>query len=1122
MAKNFKRIILFPYLLLAFLIFTLGVSVFLIKLETRTKSHALEEDLSIKSNQKQPLYSPTTLLITLSPEIASKISHQETNFGIEKIDNLIINDLKKISPLLSPAKKTTHSKNINLARLQTSYILEFEKNTNIKKIKDQLEKLPEIITADFNHVYEIKRLPFDTYISKDGKNWTQKAWGQNYLDSWGLKIINMENAWKIRHHAQKAVVAIVDTGIDYLHPDIKENLWKNPGEIPQNNIDDDQNGFIDDIYGFNFTDLSQNNEIMDDNSHGTHVAGIIGAVADNKQGISGVFWRGNIMTVKFLDKNGAGYLSDAVKAIVYAADNNADIINCSWGIGFPKPASLFIKQAISYATDKGALVIAAAGNESDNVGTENLGYEPASVEEVMAVSSVERDRSLSWFSNYGPKIEVAAPGGDYILSLLSSKANLTYDELERKVTDKYIRFKGTSMAAPYVSGAAALVKTHFPHLSMQEVRQRIRGTAIQRKIPLDKKFIGAGIINVNKALTQKIPAKIIVSDIDFGVTKNRNKRLDPNESVRLSLKLKNYWQELENITIWLTSKSPSLNIKDKKVTVKNLKPGKEIFLDREFPIKIKSTAKPSEIVTIVINLKYHQNNKKITDKIPFSQRIGLSPIQKLQVFPGNKSVELSWEPSKEEGIVGYNIYRKKDHQDNFSLVNSQPVTHPYFRYVDKNLENNTTYQYQIKAVDSAKMESEQNKIETATPQDKGLTFVEEKILTDFPAGPVDILWSGYDKENNLWIASYNSDQQIRINPQLLTPQISLIKSNGEIIKSNDYPIPPLFSDTPNFDTDFFLDQNYLFLIFYGYNFKAPDLNIIRIYQFQLNQEEITTNLIFEGKPDQVNNQYPISLKAAKMNNNKFTILLLYPNHSLNIYLFDHQGNITSTAKYEKIFPSSSQIQITDIKMIADKDNNLNIIIAFTLQKSRYKYLAHLHHNFSQQTQTFDIIDKFQCLKGFNLFRNQNNLYLLFDGNCYALSYKKFTNNSWSPAYHFWEALPYKFNQDFDNVILDENNNILGAILRADLWDDGFGYLNTLSAIKINTRTNKLLKPYNIDSEKKENEKEDPDLSNTAHITVYSVATKNNKLSIFWHISQRGQGEMKPREKHILLTTFNLN
>jgi subtilisin family serine protease len=297
--------------------------------------------------------------------------------------------------------------------------------------------------------------------------------------------IDAPEAWGKQTGSASILVAVIDTGVDYDHEDLQANMWRNPGESgggkENNGLDDDGNGYKDDYRGWNFA--SKSNDPFDDNQHGTHVAGTIGAVGNNGKGVVGVNWTVKIMPLKFLGRDGSGTSEDAADAIVYAANMGAIISNNSWGGG---EKSQVLEDAIRYAATKGHLFVAAAGNESSNNDATDSYPANYDLPNVISVAANDRNDNLASFSNYGKtKVHLSAPGVD----ILSCRPNSLYQLLS-----------GTSMATPHVAGAAALIAAHFPGITTTQIRTRILG-AVDRKSQFTDRVTSGGRLNVDKALT---------------------------------------------------------------------------------------------------------------------------------------------------------------------------------------------------------------------------------------------------------------------------------------------------------------------------------------------------------------------------------------------------------------------------------------------------------------------------------------------------------------------------------------------------------------------------------------------------------------------------------------------
>lgn len=280
--------------------------------------------------------------------------------------------------------------------------------------------------------------------------------------------LNLEAAWSARTDASSVIVAVSDTGVDLTHPDLAPNLWTNTIELHGlTGVDDDGNGCIDDIHGCDFGDGDGDPSPFASSSgdHGTHVAGIIGAVGNNGVGSTGVAWQASLMAVKGFDAGGNGSTSALLETIYYAVNNGARVINCSWGSA-SAPSSAEI-EAFQWALANGVLPVVAAGNN----GVDAAGFSPAGIDGVLAVGSVNSNDVVSGFSNFGSHVAVYAPGGD-ARSVGGSLDEFIYSTLP-VAHGSYGTLRGTSMSAPFVSGLAALVFAVNPAFSAADVRSII-------------------------------------------------------------------------------------------------------------------------------------------------------------------------------------------------------------------------------------------------------------------------------------------------------------------------------------------------------------------------------------------------------------------------------------------------------------------------------------------------------------------------------------------------------------------------------------------------------------------------------------------------------------------------
>lgn len=356
-----------------------------------------------------------------------------------------------------------------------------EKKANALK---QLNGNPFVEYAEPNYIYQIVKTPDDKEYAK---LWGMKNSGQDVNGSVGVKGIDIgaEAAWDITTGSKNVVIAIIDTGVNYKNADLKDNIWVNEKEAAgKSGVDDDGNGFVDDIYGYDFA--NKDSDPMDDHGHGTHVSGTIGGSGNNGKDVAGVNWNVKIMAIKFLKGDGGGTLADAIKAIDYATTMGARISNNSWGGGGYSKA---LEEAIQRAADKNSLFVAAAGNSAkDNDATPNYpsNYE---IENVLAVAAIDNKGALANFSCYGKKsVDVAAPG----VNILS----FTTKGLEA--------WSGTSMATPHVAGIAGLLLANEPGLKATEIKDRIIKTAAPLA-SMKNKSVSGGLANAFNALTNTTP-----------------------------------------------------------------------------------------------------------------------------------------------------------------------------------------------------------------------------------------------------------------------------------------------------------------------------------------------------------------------------------------------------------------------------------------------------------------------------------------------------------------------------------------------------------------------------------------------------------------------------------------
>ncbi|MBI3466962.1 MAG: S8 family serine peptidase, partial [Planctomycetes bacterium] len=368
---------------------------------------------------------------------------------------------------------------------------------------------PLVLYAQPNYRLRLAATPNDPEFSQLwGLNNTGQTGGTSGAD------IGAPQAWDATTGSGNTIVAVIDTGVDYAHPDLAANMWINAAELNgRRNRDDDGNGYVDDVYGYDF--VNNDGDPMDDHNHGTHVAGTIGAVGNNGIGVTGVNWNVRIMALKFLDATGNGSESDAIEAINYAVANGATISNSSWG-------STDVSQALADAIDQarlaGHIFVAGAGNgNAFGIGQDNdrTPFYPASydLDNIVAVAATDHNDDRAVFSNFGAtSVDLGAPG----VNILSTTRDNTYAV-----------FSGTSMATPHVTGVIALVRDLHPDWTYRQVIDRVLSTTDPTQA-LAGITVTGGRLNAAAALVPDTTGPRIIASTPSGTL------LDPVASLRMT------------------------------------------------------------------------------------------------------------------------------------------------------------------------------------------------------------------------------------------------------------------------------------------------------------------------------------------------------------------------------------------------------------------------------------------------------------------------------------------------------------------------------------------------------------------------------------------------------------
>ena len=484
--------------------------------------------------------------------------------------------------------------------------------------------------------------------------------------------IDAVEAWDINTGNSGIIIAVLDTGIDYNHADLSGNIWINPGEIPNNGIDDDGNGKVDDWRGWNFA--TNNNNPLDDNGHGTFISGIIGAKGNNFTGIAGIMWNVKLMPLKFLDRNGEGTIADEIAAIQYAISKGAKIINASYsGSSFSQAE----KDAIAAANTAGILVMAAAGNGgNDDVGDNNDFFPeyPASysLPNILAIAATDQNDRRASFSNFGlNSVHVAAPGV-YILSTIPTSIQ----------PSGYFFMSGTSASTPYVSGLAGLLNSYYTHFTPSQIR-----STILRYVDVLPSLSGliqtGGRINAYKAISS------LLIPTGLGAT-----AISPTQ-ISLS------WTD--NATGEDGYKIERMQAGASFSQIAAINANLSSFTDSGLRDGTSYTYKVRAFNTIPADSVYSNEATAVTPLQP--------PTNLTATTVSSSQINLSWSDNS-QAEDGYKIERKTVGGGDFIQVAS--VGTNVSAFADTGLSPNTTYIYRVRAFNSVAGNSEYSNITDAT------------------------------------------------------------------------------------------------------------------------------------------------------------------------------------------------------------------------------------------------------------------------------------------------------------------------------------------------------------------------------------------------------------------------
>ncbi len=373
------------------------------------------------------------------------------------------------------------------------------RNTNADLLEKQLKNNPDVEYTERNHSRAVSlptpQIDNNSYDKNNDKTVSQfndprasKVWSFDDAEYFGVSV---DAAYKLysTQATTPVIVAVIDTGVDYTHEDLKDVMWMNPNEIPGNGIDDDNNGYVDDIYGINVVVRDSKGvattNVKDAHSHGSHVSGTIAAKQNNKLGIAGIASNARIMAIRGVPNNTDETDINIAEAFIYAAKNGAKIINCSFGKGSNEGKNL-IPDTLQYIQDNyGVLVVAAAGNSSQDIDRSPTYPASHKNDNLLIVASSTSSNTLSGFSNYGKiSVDVAAPGS----SIFSTTPGNRYENMS-----------GTSMASPTTVGVAAEVLSHYPNLSPIQLK-KVLMDSVTPVARFKDKVVSGGRIDLLNAL----------------------------------------------------------------------------------------------------------------------------------------------------------------------------------------------------------------------------------------------------------------------------------------------------------------------------------------------------------------------------------------------------------------------------------------------------------------------------------------------------------------------------------------------------------------------------------------------------------------------------------------------
>ena len=546
--------------------------------------------LSTAAAQTSPQYHPGRIVVEFTPD--TQISGKSGKTGLADFDvkasRYNVYSMERVYPFLDSVEPTSKTRE-NLLALRHTYYVYYHAQVNAEIVAKDFSGSPSTVYSEPLPVY---RFYAPTDVNAVNPN------DPLFKLQTELRQLRVPEAWnevKSENGTPRVVIAIVDGGGEWQHEDLLANVWRNKDEIPGNGKDDDNNGFIDDIHGVNFGngDDSNNDPTGAPNAfgrvHGTISAGAASAVANNELGVAVAAWNAHLMHI-----NSSGVVNTGpvhgYEGIVYAARNGADIISASWGAPLELASDpQFATKSLNLATDMGSLIVAASGNDGNNIDLA-LDY-PTRHPRVLSVGSTGKSTlQRASFSNYGRVLGVFAPGEE----IASTGAG-----------NIYVAFSGTSASAPLVAGVAALVKTKFPNMSPDELREHIRlsATSIDDENPALAGNLGRGIVNAEKAVQERLDLPALRVKSSSWTDSDGNKRIDSGDRVQITATFVNYLADASQIKVRLINPEsyPFISMNKSEADIASLASGDSVEV--EFAFTVAANAPSNQMVRLYTHVQ---------------------------------------------------------------------------------------------------------------------------------------------------------------------------------------------------------------------------------------------------------------------------------------------------------------------------------------------------------------------------------------------------------------------------------------------------------------------------------------------------------------------------------------